>query len=135
MTDSETTGRSFKSTAFTALVLAMLGVAMFSGTAAAQLGSGDGISADFICGENPDALFVNAVEGLIALFFVGAFLFAVLSYSANKANNTIGDSFDIDFGGKNAWKSAAALPIGVWGLTFLANAVFGIDLTCIIPFQ
>lgn len=134
MTHTESNGRNVASTLFAALVIMMLGVAMFSGTAAAQIGTGDGIGSDFIC-ENEDAIFVSAIEGLIALFFVGAFLFAIVSYSAGKASETTGGTFDVSFGKKDSWKAAVALPLGVWGLTFGANAIFGIDLSCIIPFQ
>lgn len=134
MTHTDSTGRSLSSTLFATLVIMMLGVAMFSGTAAAQIGTGDGIGSDFIC-ENEDAIFVGAVEGLISLFFVGAFLFAILSYSAGKAADTTGGTLDFSFGETDAWKAAVALPLGVWGLTFGANAIFGIDLSCIIPFQ
>lgn len=120
------------STALTVLLFALVLSTAFTGTASAQLDNPE----SFIC-DNSDTVFVSFMQTIIGLFFVGSFAFGIMSFITSKASDA--DSFDVIpdkwEGDDNAIKAAFILPVGVWFLTFMGNALFGYDLTCLMPLQ
>lgn len=123
-------------------------LSLFTGGAAAQgvIGDDGEVSGDFICsGETADSNFVSTIRVLMGLFFVGSFVFAIMAYGLDKADSSAGSLLDLsglvgggtgtgDSGsGKKAAMSAALLPIGVLTISFAADLLFGIDVSCLIP--
>lgn len=117
-------------------LFSLVAMSMFTGTAAAQA-DGDIDAQNFIC-NNSDTQFVGIIQFLMGAFFIGSFMFGIVSYAADKLNQSVGSSqitlFD-NFDGKDALKAGVGLPIAVWFITFVGNVMFGYDLSCIMPLQ
>lgn len=129
----ETLGnRGMASTALVFLMFTLVLSTAFTGTAAAQVEDPE----SFIC-DNEDTVFVSFMQTIIGLFFIGSFAFGIISFIVDKADDAAGKFDLIPWAGegKNAMKAAFILPVGVWFLTFIGNALFGYDLTCLMPLQ
>lgn len=121
-------------TALVMVLVALVAMTAFVGPAAAQT---EIDTKTFIC-DNSDTQFVGILSFLMGAFFIGAFAFGIISYAADKVDESLGGGaiklFE-DFDGGDALKAGIGLPIGVWFMTFIGNVMFGYDLSCIMPLQ
>lgn len=123
-------------TVFVMFLVSLVAMSMFTGTAAAQA-DGEIDTQNFIC-NNEDTQFVGILEFLLGAFFIGSFAFGIISYAADKMDESLAGaqiSLLSNFDGGKALKAGIGLPIGVWFITFVGNVMFGYDLSCIMPLQ
>lgn len=124
-----------------AVVLAVLGTVIFAGPAAAASFDDEDVDAtNWIC-QNSDTAFVEFISLIMNVFFALAMMFGIVTFAMDYLNKAAGgsDSFAPlglkDVEGKQALKAGFGLPIGIWFITFLADALLGYNFSCIVPLQ
>lgn len=137
-TDAASTAKSFGQPAFKVLLVMMVLMPLFAGSAAAATGPGDVQAAESnpLCGgENQDSKFTNTLESLLTILIIaGPVIGTSMAAFAQVAASGSKDGSDWMSVRKKALISGWSVPVLIYAMDVLGNVILPAPgISCIIP--